>query len=126
MKPWCTTNLLDEHGEALVAERLGEGDALGALGVDGERRDDEVGRLVQQLAHHAVPLAHLRSVLVLPAQPAIRETPTQAATHGIDVHVQEKAAELKTQVKYLQSRNRRICRRRPDAGRTGCRAPGAG
>ena len=67
MKPWCTTNLFDEHGEALVAERLGECDALGALGVDGERRDDEVGRLVQQLAHHAVPLAHLRPVLVLPA-----------------------------------------------------------
>lgn len=55
-RTWGGAHLLDEDGEPLVLEGLGELDVLSALVVDGEGGHDHVGQAAQQLAHHPVPL----------------------------------------------------------------------
>ena len=61
------SNLLDEHGEALVLERLRERDGMRSFGIDGHRCHNQIGFLVYQLSHQPVPRATARGVRVLQA-----------------------------------------------------------
>ena len=56
--------LFNENSQPLVLERLGEVDDFSAFWADGERCDNHVGLVFDQLTNHAVPVA-LRTVFML-------------------------------------------------------------